>query len=76
MLLHTHVSARGAGIIDPARIKQIAEKVWLVTFMHYDLGFFDDESLRVECAPNPFEVKVSPMSPERTTAATILDLFL
>jgi len=45
-------------------IKQIAEKVWLVSFMQYDLGFFDDESIRVECAPNPFEVKVLPMSPE------------
>jgi hypothetical protein len=32
--------------------------------MQYDLGFVDDESIRVECAPNPFEVKVLPMSPE------------
>jgi len=39
-------------------VKQVADKVWLVSFMHYDLGFFDDESIRVECAPNPFEVKV------------------
>jgi len=23
-----------------------------------DLGFFDHESIRVECAPNPFEAKV------------------
>lgn len=45
-------------------IKQVAEKVWLMSFMQYDLGFFDDESIRVECAPNPFEVKVLPMSPE------------
>jgi hypothetical protein len=28
----------------------------------YDVGFFDDESIRVECASNPFEVKVLPMS--------------
>jgi putative transposase len=45
-------------------IKQIAENVWLVSFMDYDLGFFDHECLRVECAPNPFEAKVLPMSPE------------
>ena len=32
--------------------------------MQYDLGFFDHECLRVECAPNPFEAKVLPMSPE------------
>jgi putative transposase len=45
-------------------IKEIADKVWLVSFMHYDLGFFDHETGRVECAQNPFEPKVSPMSPE------------
>ena len=28
-------SARAVGI------KEVAEKIWLVTFMHYDLGFFD-----------------------------------
>jgi hypothetical protein len=31
--------------------------------MHYDLGFFDDQCNRVECAPNPFSAKVSTMSP-------------
>jgi putative transposase len=45
-------------------IKEISEKIWHVTLMHYDLGFFDEESGRVECAPNPFTAKVSPMSPE------------
>jgi putative transposase len=45
-------------------IKEVAEKIWLVTFMHYDLGFFDQEAVRVECAQNPFEAQVLPMSPE------------
>jgi putative transposase len=45
-------------------VKEISEKIWLVSFMHYDLGFFDHESVRVECAPNPFESKVLPMRPE------------
>lgn len=36
-------------------------QIWLVTFMHYDLGFFDQEALRVECAPNPFEAQGVPM---------------
>ena len=31
-------------------IKEIAEKIWLGSFMHYDLGFFDHETGRVECA--------------------------
>jgi hypothetical protein len=44
-------------------IKEVAEKIWLVTFMHYDLGFFDHETGRVECAPSPFEAQVLPMSP-------------
>lgn len=45
-------------------IKEIAEKIWLVSFMHYDLGFFDHETGRVECAPNPFGARLLPMSPE------------
>lgn len=45
-------------------VKEIAEKIWLVTFMHYDLGFFDEEYGRVECAENPFGAKLLPMSPE------------
>jgi hypothetical protein len=44
-------------------IKEISEKIWLVTFMNYDLGFFDEESGRVECAPNPFSARVSTMCP-------------
>jgi len=32
--------------------------------MDYDLGFFDDETCRLEPAVNPFEAKVLPMSPE------------
>jgi len=44
-------------------IKEVAEKIWLVSFMHYDLGFFDDETSRVECAPNPFSAKLSTMCP-------------
>jgi putative transposase len=32
------------------------------TFMDYDLGYFDDETCRLESAGNPFELKVLPMS--------------
>jgi len=39
-------------------IKEVSEKIWLVTFMHYDLGFFDHEQGRVECTTNPFEAKL------------------
>jgi hypothetical protein len=39
------------------------DDIWLVTFMHYDLGFFDEETCRLEPAPSPFGAKVLPMSP-------------
>jgi hypothetical protein len=44
-------------------VKEVSERIWLVTFMDYDLGFFDDETCRLESAINPFEPKVLPMSP-------------
>ena len=44
-------------------MKQVDERIWLVTFMQYDLGFFDDETCRLEPAENPFQAKVLPMSP-------------
>jgi putative transposase len=44
-------------------VKEVSDKIWLVTFMHYDLGFFDHETGRLEPVDNPFEPKVLPMSP-------------
>ena len=44
-------------------VKQVSDRIWLVTFMDYDLGFFDDETCRLESAGNPFAPKVLPMSP-------------
>lgn len=45
-------------------IKQVSDKVWIVSFMQYDLGFFDHETDRVTSAENPFGAKVLPMCPE------------
>lgn len=45
-------------------VTQVGDHVWLVTFMHYDLGYFDDETCRLEPIENPFGPKVLPMSPE------------
>ena len=45
-------------------ITQVGDRIWLVTFMQYDLGYFDDETVRVEPIDNPFGPKVLPMSPE------------
>ena len=35
-------------------IKQVSEEIWLVTFMDYDLGYFDHETCRLEPLANPF----------------------
>jgi putative transposase len=44
-------------------IKQTEDRIWLVSFMDYDLGYFDDETCRLEPLANPFGPKVLPMSP-------------
>jgi putative transposase len=44
-------------------IKQIDDRIWLASFMDYDLGYFDDETCRLEPLENPFGPKVLPMSP-------------
>jgi putative transposase len=46
-------------------IREVADKIWLVSFMNYDLGFFDEEENRVEpVGQNPFAPNVLPMSSE------------
>jgi putative transposase len=35
-------------------VRQVDERLWLVTFMHYDVGYFDDETCRLEPIDNPF----------------------
>ena len=45
-------------------IKQVSDKIWLVSFMDYDLGYFDHETCRLEPIDNPFGAKVLPVSPE------------
>lgn len=38
-------------------IREVDDKIWLVSFLDYDLGFFDEEVGRVEPGPNPFVPK-------------------
>ena len=42
--------------------REVADRIWLVSFMVYDLGFFEEDADRVEPADNPFGPKVLPMS--------------
>ena len=39
-------------------IKEVEEKLWLVTFMDYDLGYFDENAKRVDPIDNPFGLKL------------------
>jgi putative transposase len=39
-------------------MKQVSDRIWLVTFMDYDLGYFDDEACRLEPIVNPVGPKV------------------
>jgi putative transposase len=43
-------------------IRQVSEKIWLVTFMDYDLGYFDDQTRRLEPPQNPLGPKLLPKS--------------
>jgi hypothetical protein len=44
-------------------IREVDEKIWLVSFLDFDLGYFDEVEGRVEPGPNPFEAKVLTMPP-------------
>jgi putative transposase len=46
-----------------AGIKEVHDNLWLVSFMDYDLGYFDLESRVLEPLENPFGSKLLPMQP-------------
>ena len=35
-------------------LREVDDQVWIVSFLNYDLGFFDNQEDRVEPATNPF----------------------
>ncbi len=43
-------------------IKEVDEGIWLVSFMHYDLGYIDLEQKTLQTIGNPFGTRLSPMS--------------
>jgi integrase len=42
-------------------LKEVQDDIWLVSFMDYDLGYFDLETRVLEPLENPFGPKVLPM---------------
>jgi len=43
-------------------IKEVDDGVWLVSFMHHDLGYIDLEQRTLQPLDNPFGPRLSPMS--------------
>ena len=43
-------------------IKEVDNAIWLVSFMHYDLGYIDLEQRTLQTIDTPFGTRVSPMS--------------
>jgi transposase InsO family protein len=43
-------------------IKEVDDGIWIVTFMHYDLGFIDLEQKTLQPLDNPFGTRLLPMS--------------
>lgn len=43
-------------------IKEVDDDIWLVSFMHYDLGYIDLEQRTLQTIDNPFGTRLSPMS--------------
>jgi hypothetical protein len=43
-------------------IKEVDDGIWLVSFMHYDLGYVDLEQRTLQTIDNPFGTRLSPMS--------------
>src|SRR3989440_2132379 len=43
-------------------IKEVDDGIWIVSFMHYDLGYIDLEQRTLQPLDNPFGPRLSPMS--------------
>lgn len=59
--LKVSVSTAFAG--QEVGIKEVEDGIWVVTFLDYDLGYFDELNSRIEPVEDPFNKKVLPMSP-------------
>jgi len=44
-------------------VKEEGDGIWQVSFMNYEIGYFDLDTCRVEPVDNPFGPKVLTMSP-------------
>ncbi|WP_367718307.1 transposase [Nitratireductor sp. GISD-1A_MAKvit] len=42
--------------------KEVDDGIWLISFMHYDLGYIDLEQRTLQTIDNPFGSRLSPMA--------------
>ena len=42
------------GAARKLEIREVDDKIWLVSFLDYDLGYFDEVEGRIEPGPDPF----------------------
>lgn len=61
---HVKVNLSTAFAGQEVGIKEVEDGIWVVSFLNYDLGYFDEAGKRVEPVADPFGTKVLPMSPE------------
>jgi hypothetical protein len=55
--------ARSGDAGQKVGVKEEDEGIWQISFMHYEIGYFDLDTCRVEPVDNPFGPKVLSMSP-------------
>ena len=52
-------------------VKEVDDGIWLVSFMHYDLGYFDLEQKTLQPLDNPFGTRLSPMSKDKVLRRSV-----
>ena len=55
---NTKVHISGALTDHYVGVKEVEDDLWLVSFMDYDLGYFDLENKKLTALENPFGAKV------------------
>jgi hypothetical protein len=46
-------------------LREVEDGIWLISFMHYDLGYIDLEQKTFQPIDNPFGTRLSPISQEQ-----------
>ena len=60
--LHRQTKDQSQYCVRRVGIREVEEKIWLVSFLDFDLGYFDEAEGRAEPGPNPFQAKLLTMS--------------